>query len=104
MSSFAYMMLSRFFRLFGVWFAPSTWTWIPQLVLTFAPACLTCLTASCSFGISAYSRIGLTISTLYSLLYTQVYFPFPIFFSVVMLASLTSFQVLPSGSSTVQVS
>ena len=65
MSSLAYMMVRAFFRLWGVWLAASTWTCIPQLEFTTAPARRSARTTAWSFLISLYSSTGEFISTWY---------------------------------------
>lgn len=60
----ATIMERAFFKLCGVCLEASTWTCIPQLSFTTAPAWRRVRTTSCSFGISLYSSLGEFISTL----------------------------------------
>lgn len=49
----------RFFRLWRLWLAASTWTWMPQVRFTLAPAWRTCRTHSWSFwqlGVGQFGR------------------------------------------------
>ena len=64
-SSFAAMMFTMFRSVAAVWLAASTWTWIPQELLTVAPDALSFRTISWTVSMSRYWQMGETSSTAY---------------------------------------